>query len=411
MRATMTQTRTLKAQRDPTIPPPKLPAPLPSFPHLSKPHSFSFHYTTLRKNHTTMESEAPQSLRTLFSAAESQRHSLANTPDPRSPDYLTNLDSTIGLYNRVLELIAGVSLFSDNEGVEDIATAEIPFLLAGFQLAELLQKLPRFDPKERRELLRRTRGVYESFLGLVDGYGLVQGTYKTLLERYKEDHEGFSIVSQTADPTVKRNSKIQAFKAEKALKDKLETLRRDPRYLENGDEELVRETYLANVAYCIHQTFNALDGMNREMEILKLAPENTEEERRKADEREQERSKDDDASWRLDQRIGGLGGGSGPILSKDGKPLQPFTLVGANSRKDMTRNVFRPGHNLPTMSIDEYLEEEKRRGNIIEGGEEPKAVIDEDDMDAADRETYKAREWDEFKDHNPKGSGNTMNMG
>lgn len=361
-----------------------------------------------------MESEAPPSLRALFSTAESQRRSLENTPDTRSPSYITNLDSTIALYNRVLEQISAVSLFSDNEGIEDVATAELPFLLAGFHLAELLQKLPRFEPRERRELLRRTRGVYESFLGLLDSYGLVTGRYAALLERYKDDHEGFGIVSQGADPTVKRNSKIQAFKAEKALKDRLETLRTDPRYLENGDEELVRETYLANVAFCIHMTFNALDGMNREIEILKLAPENPEEERRKEeDQREQEREKDQDSTWRLDQRIGGLGGGSGgPILSKSGKPLQPFTLVGANSRKDMTRNVFRPGHNLPTMSIDEYLEEEKRRGNIIEGGgEQPKPAVDEDDMDWVDRETYKAREWDEFKDHNPKGSGNTMNMG
>lgn len=358
-----------------------------------------------------MESEAPQSLRALYQTAESQRDSLSRHADSRSDSYTTLLDSTISLYRKILEQISAVSLFSDNEGVEDVATAELPFLLVGFHLAELLQKVPRFDPRERRELLTRTRGVYESFLGLVDGYGLVGGTYATLLQRYKEDHDGFAIVSQTADPTVKRNSKIQAFKAEKALKDRLETLRRDPRYLENGDEELVRETYLTNIAFCVHQTFNALDGMNRELEILKLAPETPEEERRMADEREQARSSDSDASWRLDPRVGGLGDRSGPILSREGKPLQPFTLVGANTRKEMTRNVFRPGHNLPTMSIDEYLEEEKRRGNILEGGTEPKTVVDEDDIDAADRETYKAREWDEFKDHNPKGSGNTMNMG
>lgn len=153
--------------------------------------------------------------------------------------------------------------------------------------------------------------------------------------------------------------------------------------------------------------------MNREMEILKLAPENPEEERRKLDEREQERLQESDNSWRLENRVGGLGDRSGPILSKAGKPLQPFTLVGANSRKDMTKNVFRPGHSLPTMSIDEYLEEEKRRGGgILEGGtEQPKKMVDEDDMDNVDREMYKARDWDEFKDSNPKGSGNTMNMG
>ncbi|KAF4445654.1 TAP42 component of the Tor signaling pathway, partial [Fusarium albosuccineum] len=97
------------------------------------------------------------------------------------------------------------------------------------------------------------------------------------------------------------------------------------------------------------------------------------------------------------------------LLSTQGKPLQPFTLVG--SRDQMARDVFRSGHNLPTMSIDEYLEEEKRRGNILQGGVEEKKVVDEDDMEAVDREMYKQREWDEFVDHNPKGAGNTLNRG
>ena len=66
------------------------------------------------------------------------------------------------------------------------------------------------------------------------------------------------------------------------------------------------------------------------------------------------------------------------------------------------------------MSIDEYLEEEKRRGGIIDGGGEQSgqsAPIDEDDLDKADEETTKAREWDDFKEANPKGSGNTLNRG
>ena len=66
------------------------------------------------------------------------------------------------------------------------------------------------------------------------------------------------------------------------------------------------------------------------------------------------------------------------------------------------------------MSIDEYLAEEKRRGGIIEGGGEQSGIApepDEDDFDRADQETMKAREWDEFKEENPRGSGNTLNRG
>jgi immunoglobulin-binding protein 1 len=66
------------------------------------------------------------------------------------------------------------------------------------------------------------------------------------------------------------------------------------------------------------------------------------------------------------------------------------------------------------MTIDEYLEEEKRRGGIIEGGGEQsglRAEPDEDNFEKADAETMKAREWDEFAEENPKGSGNTLNRG
>lgn len=103
---------------------------------------------------------------------------------------------------------------------------------------------------------------------------------------------------------------------------------------------------------------------------------------------------------------------AGPLLSKDGKPLQPFTIT--DKRSQFRRGVFRPGHNLPTMSIDEFLEEEKRRGGIIDGGggsQTPAAEPDEDDMDQADQATIKARTWDEYIEANPRGSGNTMNRG
>lgn len=101
----------------------------------------------------------------------------------------------------------------------------------------------------------------------------------------------------------------------------------------------------------------------------------------------------------------------GPMLSKEGKPLQPFTLL--DRRTQLQQGVFRSGHNLPTMTIDDYLEEEKRRGNVIEGGDQSatQEIIDEDDLDKADEETMKARAWDEFTEANPKGSGNTLNRG
>lgn len=66
------------------------------------------------------------------------------------------------------------------------------------------------------------------------------------------------------------------------------------------------------------------------------------------------------------------------------------------------------------MSIDEYLEEERKRGGIIEGGGEKSGIRpepEEDDLDIVDAEIMKKRAWDDWKDDNPKGSGNTLNRG
>ena len=361
-------------------------------------------------------SESPQSLRGLFDSAESKRRALESSYDTRSPAYLADLETTVSLYTKVLEQISAVSLFSPNEGVEDIATSELPFLLASFQLAELIQKTPRPDPRDRIAVLRKATRAYDLFLDLIDAYGLLSAPpYSSLLERYRDEGERFSVVPQGADAAAKRNGKIASFKAEKQLRDKLETIRRNPRYVEaGGDEELVREAYLTSVTFSAHAAFNSLDSVNRELDLLAQAPEDLSAARPEdgRDARSSGAAAAEDPTLRLD-RPSGLGiGRGGPLLSKAGKPLQPFTLLGSNtSRSELARGVFRPGHNLPTMSIDEYLEEEKRRGNIIQGGEEPRPVVDEDDFEAADREMYKARDWDDFKDDNPRGSGNTMNMG
>lgn len=134
--------------------------------------------------------------------------------------------------------------------------------------------------------------------------------------------------------------------------------------------------------------------------------------RQQDDPRRQDKTDQSGYSDRVDGSLSQfLKGGKGPMLSKDGKPMQPFTLL--DRRTQLQQGVFKPSHNLPTMTIDEYLEEEKRRGNFVQGGEQSgvQEEIDEDDLDKADEETMKARAWDEFTEANPKGSGNTLNRG
>jgi len=182
----------------------------------------------------------------------------------------------------------------------------------------------------------------------------------------------------------------------------------------NVDDETIRNLHLADVALATNRAFSSLDMISQEMEILSQMHNSdpTAPDQSRTDQRAPARS--DGYSERLDgpTTMAGLGRRGGPLLSSSGKPLQPFTLT--DKRTQLRRGVFRPGHSLPTMSIDDYLEEERRRGGMIEGGGNAgatEAVPDEDNMEAVDAATMKAREWDEFVEANPKGAGNTLNRG
>ncbi|KAK3990121.1 TAP42-like protein [Cladorrhinum sp. PSN332] len=368
--------------------------------------------------------DEPRSLKTTFADAESKRLALASTPfsPSTSSAYADAANSAIADYKLCIDLISAASLFSPNESLEDLATSSLPFLLIHYHLAELLQKQPTTTPGARKALLSSARRAYEQFLNLLQDYSLLSPTYSKLYAAYLSSPTTFSTVSSAADPNTRRNLKISSFQQEKSLRQKLEYLRQNPQYSENGgDDELVRQAHLANIEYTAHLTFNALDSLNRETEILALAPSHpppAASSSNPSDDRHRSQIQDKSYSDRLDGplTLGGLGQKGGPLLSKSGKPLQPFVLTTAaqKNRQELAKGVFRPGHNLPTMTIDEYLEEERRRGGIIEGGGEASGIRpepDEDDYEKADAETMKARAWDEFVEANPRGSGNTLNRG
>ncbi|OIW31967.1 TAP42-like protein [Coniochaeta ligniaria NRRL 30616] len=363
--------------------------------------------------------DQPKSLKALFAEAEAKRLALESTYETNTPSYRDDVSSTVQLYNDCLEQISRLSLFSPNETAEDISTSDLPYLLVNYHLAELTQKMPTPTLQARRTLLSSARDAYERFLHQLDHYILLSDDYRKLLERYTESPTTFSTISTGADATARRDAKIANLKTEKELRTKLDFLRRRPEYGTEegfGDEEAVRAVHLAHLDYAAHMVFQGLESLNRELDVLSQAPDPLIPSNSTVaqDEDTRRRTRQDEGfSERLDSTATmSLASMDGPLLSGQGKPLRPFTLLG--NRAEIAKGVFRPGHNLPTMTIDEYLEEEKRRGGIIEGGGEAsgrRPEPDEDNYEKADAETYKARQWDEFTEANPRGSGNTLNRG
>lgn len=151
-----------------------------------------------------------------------------------------------------------------------------------------------------------------------------------------------------------------------------------------------------------------------------------------------------DNTWRLDRSA--VQYRPRDLISGGGRVLRPFTILPSTSqlsdRERLKGEVFRNGHRLPTMTIDEYLDEENKRGNIITGGgcviSSPDYAVDTDinsqasadapttsellalssendgtmrGNEAAEEKRLKEEYWAQYGEQNKKGAGNTMNRG
>lgn len=113
--------------------------------------------------------------------------------------------------------------------------------------------------------------------------------------------------------------------------------------------------------------------------------------------------------------------------------MRPFTILPAASsqpalstRLRFQSEVFRESHRLPTMTIDDFLDQERADGRILQGGgpstsdavdqarADERAAKENDTTrgyEAEEEELMKARKWDEYTDTHRKGEGNMHNRG
>lgn len=72
--------------------------------------------------------EQPQSLRALFNAAKASKTSLEYSAEPNSDAYRDTVAATIAKLEECQKLIGQVSLFSSNEGLEDISSTDLQYV-------------------------------------------------------------------------------------------------------------------------------------------------------------------------------------------------------------------------------------------------------------------------------------------
>jgi immunoglobulin-binding protein 1 len=160
---------------------------------------------------------------------------------------------------------------------------------------------------------------------------------------------------------------------------------------EQDDEDGRRSATILLLRLVYAQAHAQLSSIAQELELLRSAPPPPPfTQPGKSDRAHPSSPEAEQTLWRLDAPARAVSGG--PLLDPAGKvsstrsaaplwvshantdvpqPLQPFTILPSGTGSDRARlqeQVFQADHRLPTMSIDEYLEIERQRGNILTGG-------------------------------------------
>ncbi|KAF9997233.1 hypothetical protein BGZ80_006038 [Entomortierella chlamydospora] len=346
-------------------------------------------------------SENDASLAQVFQRAETlfldiQKSSLSST----SEEFQSKVNESIRGFERSGIMVRQLSLFSENEFMEDISTKDLRFLLTEYYLGELFLKRV---SKDRLADLTISKEHFDHFLLQCETHDILTAQDKKYLEQITTD--------APRDAATRRGEKIARFKREKEMRNQIEEFNKVLGTTSSGYEgelsseieDQYRDFVLLHLQYAIFQTMEQLVGIQQEIPMLKQIQE------RKAaegsgDSRIAGRANEDTRDARVDDSR--IWNATGPLMDPNGRPLRPFVIT--NKRAEMMAGVFRPGHSLPTMTIEEYLHQEMERGNFLSGGtEEPKKKEpDDNDEEAINAETIKARNWDDFKDDNPKGWGN-----
>lgn len=238
---------------------------------------------------------------------------------------------------------------------------------------------------ERLEHLKYAQNYYLNYLNNCIKYELVAkdgNEYSELIRYFIEDKDSDDVREERfvswlknvqRDIKIDRMKRIMRLKSSEGCKEPEIKKTSEVEADEIEDEESNNQFWINWINCCVLMALDRLGLLLREIELLEMG---------KDDENIRKQPKttkvSDDKITRIEK---------------------PFKLV--KDRKQIAANAFKYGHNLPTMTIDEYLDLEKKRGNIIRGGGAASAVkkeIDEDDEAAMEIELMKAREFDEFKD-------------
>jgi hypothetical protein len=349
------------------------------------------------------------------------------------------------LHHRVQQ----ISIFSSNEEIDDVSTGDLKYALVPYFLGEVCLKI---NDDSRAAHLRASSRYFLSFLRQCasfrilspkDQHAMEQIDIKYVRSLPRQGNEPLPELAPRLDPGAERTEKLERLRRKKEAEKQLDAamnslnirIKRmgaeaaDEQADDNDNERIYLRAYLE---YAILASIDNCHMSSRELEVLSMRP--AYENIVRAEQRDgmplpvaekpkvmriEPRANGPavvsanfavDSSGNMVRRSGGARGDGAVKVS--GMKLVPLSTA-IDIRTQYASRVFRD-FNPPTMDEAEYMKVLEARGffaNAQGGGNadaEPEEV-DEDDEDAVDADTLKKRNWDNWKDENPKGAGNRLN--
>ncbi len=343
--------------------------------------------------------DSSQTLSELFDTGFRLHNELSSSSeDPRSSSFQSKVRRGILILEDGTRLVSALDIFSRNEGVEEVATAHLKYLLLPALLGSLQGRLT--DEGDgaadtRAEVIRIQEAYYRDYLSRCQDYGLASGIEIPPEVKDEEEETAGETVSRPPDMakmTVEREAAVRRFKRRKELEERLKILQ-EVAEREGSDEGAVREFHLATIERFVIECVDDLASFGSEKQLLR--------------------------HMRL------MRAGKAPVENKKKtRPLKPVIITRDAAQKE----VFGMGYkNVPVMSIEEFYDQRVREGWFPNPENQSKALQDMPDPRAQEEEEAREKEekeerddeeelqrkrnWDEYRDTHRRGEGNRHNMG
>lgn len=390
----------------------------------------------------------------VYSSAVARVRELQDTTFlPKSPEYRKLHTQCLDTLALCASKIEKLNLFNDDEELGDLPNTSLNYMTLDYLFGIVLEKTP-IDPSKTTHISRLSVSKlairkYMDFANLLVGYEVTDhGIFSNFLEKsFPNGPQGQFVLDPdtSVDSRTKVNNTRQLNQYRVKLRGLLETnnelkINNDNENQDDDDDD-AREIQVTRLQIYLAKAWFAVQGALEELQLLcAMMPDNRkflkfsktsipssnldsqavaqlvsssaigptfEKVMEDLDERTKQKEEKDKNSTRVDITDNAKGG-NGKLIGPGGKVNRPFVI---SDRKDILKNVQGTGQVLPTMTVEELVEKELANSIRSNTVNDLKREEDEEDEEDSDEQIMKQRQWDDFRDSTPRGSGNTMNLG